>query len=173
MRTPVTILVTLACTLASACGDSSPGDVDSGLPPEKKVSELSASEQETLCEAATDNLAGRNSADELKRFGCILGSAFGGGDDPVGFCESFLPMCLDAPPQEGEDPEPSTCKLAIVVETCQATVSEFEACLTEQNETTSRAISDASCDDLGKEPVTPVAGPACAKIKTTCPGTAP
>jgi hypothetical protein len=168
MRTSITLLVTLACTLASACGDSGPGDVDSGLPPEKKVSELSASEQTTLCEAATENLAARNSTDELKRFGCILGSAFGGGDDPVAFCESFLPMCLDAPEQEGQEPGP--CTLAIVVETCQATISDFEACLTEQNETTSAAISDASCADLGKEPVTPVAGPACSKIKTTCPG---
>lgn len=171
MRTPITLLVTLACTLATACGDSGPGDVDSGLPADKKVRELSASEQETLCNAAAENLADRNSASEVKRFGCILGSAFGGGDDPVAFCESFLPMCLDAPAQDGEDP--GTCKLTIVVETCDATVADFEACLTEQNETTAAGIRDASCDDLGKDPVTPVAGPACAKIKTSCPGTAP
>lgn len=174
MRT-TTLLLSLLCTLASACGGGgAAGDVDSGLPAETKVSALTPSEQETLCRASADNLAAQASTDEFRRWGCIVGSAFGGGDDPVAFCEEFVPMCLDAP-AEGEGGENDACTLTIVVSTCEATVAEFEACLTEQNETLGAAVRGASCSDLADdsgEPTEPTAGPACTKIKTTCPGVA-
>lgn len=175
MRTQ-TLLLTFLCTLASACGGGAAGDVDSGLPAEKKVSELTPSEQETLCRASAENLAAQASESELKRYGCILGAAFvaAGSDDPVAACEAFVPMCLDAP-AEGEGGGTDTCMLTVEATTCQATVGEFEACLTEQNETFGAAVREASCDDFADqtgEPAEPVAGPACTKIKTTCPGTA-
>lgn len=169
MRTPTTLL-TLACTLAGTlvlgCGDDGPGDVDSGLTAEKKASDLTPSEQETLCRAKADNLAARVSATDAKRFGCIAASAVLGGDDPVAFCESFVPMCLDAP-EQGEGGGTDTCMLD--TSTCEASVSDLEACFTEQNEATAAAFQEASCADLGKQPGTAVVGPLCSKIKATCP----
>lgn len=171
MRTPISLLVILACTLASACGNGGPGDVDSGLPNDKKGSELTDSEATTLCEANADNLAGRNSSSEQKRFACILVSASSGGDDPVGFCKSFVPMCVDAPPEDG-DGEPTKCLLPFDTTTCEASIADIEACLSEQNEAIGAGISDLSCDDLDDAPGEPTTGPACTKAKADCPGIA-
>lgn len=168
MRTR-TLLLTLACSLAAACGGDEPGAVDSGLPAEKKVSELTPSEQETLCRAAAENLASQVSASDAKRAGCIAASALLGGADPVASCETFVPMCLDAP-DEGDTGGTDTCMLSFDAATCTAPVSEVEACITERNEAAGAALRELSCDDLVKEPVDPVTGPACTKIKTTCPG---
>lgn len=168
MRTR-TLLLSLACSLAAACGGDEPGAVDSGLPAEKKVSELTPSEQETLCRASAENFASQVSESDAKRAGCIAASAFGGGADPVAFCESFVPMCLDAP-DESDTGGTDTCMLSFDATTCTAPISEVEACLTERNEAAAAALRELSCDDLAKEPTEPVTGPACTKIKTSCPG---
>lgn len=168
MRTR-SLLLALACSLAAACGGDEAGPVDSGLPAEKKVSELTPSEQETLCRAAAENLASQVSASDAKRAACIAIGASLGGDDPVASCEGFVPMCLDAP-DDGDNGGTDTCMLSFDATTCTAPVSEVEACLSERNEATGAALRELSCDDLVKEPVDPVTGPACTKIKTTCPG---
>lgn len=176
MRSPMTLRFTLACTFVAclpclACGDSDPGAVDSGLPADKLGSELSASEADTLCQARVDNLAAHNSDAEREHASCVVqGIAFSAtAKDPVASCELFVPMCLDAPPQNTGTGD--GCPLTFLA-TCEASVADIEACLSEQNEATAAAIRDASCDAAGKDPVAPVAGPVCSKLKTSCPGIA-
>lgn len=175
MRTP-TLIFTLACTLV-ACGDSSDsgGPVDSGLPAERKGSELSDAEAKQLCEASAEQLAGQLDTADLKHFFCVTQGIFAAaaGGNMVSTCEGVYDMCMmmDFKPTDGGGAD--TCMLAFDLTTCEATVSDIEACLTEQNDASASAFKTASCDDVGKEPTTPTSGPACTKAKASCPGIAP
>lgn len=179
MRTRTPTLHILATTFASilaACGGGGGGPVDSGLPPEKTVMELTVDEADTLCRANLDNLASQNTAAELKEFACVLqGQIFAmAANNTPAECEKFAQMCRDGAGEEGSNEEGGNdmCSLGFEQSTCTATVADVEACMTEKNEAIGDGIRAASCDDVGKEPVTPVTGPSCTKVKTSCPGIA-
>lgn len=172
MRSP-TLLFTLACTLV-ACGDSSGGGpVDSGLPAERKGSELSDAEATQLCEARAEHLAAQLDVADLKHQACVTAGIFaaGAGGGMVSTCESVYDMCMqmDFKPTDGGN---DTCTLGFELATCEATIGVIEDCFTEQNDATAAALKAVSCDDLGKEPTTPATGPACTTAKTSCPGIA-
>jgi hypothetical protein len=178
MRTPTAIFHTLACTLAcilAACGDGG-GPVDSGLPPEKTVMELTTDEADKLCRANVEHLASQNTAAELKEWSCVLAGqmfAMKASNTPAE-CEQFAQLCRDGAGEEAGNEEGGgdTCSLGFELTTCTATIADVEACMTEKNEAFGDGIRAASCDDVGKEPVTPVTGPSCTKVKSTCPGIA-
>ena len=171
MRSP-TLLLTLACTLV-ACGSSSGGPVDSGLPAERKGSELSDAEATQLCEARAEHLAAQLDTDDLHHQSCVIAgitaASLGGG--MVETCQTVYDMCMqmEYKPTDGGD---NTCMLGFELTTCDATVSALEDCFTEQNDATATAFKAASCDDLNKEPTTPTTGPACTTAKANCPGVA-
>lgn len=171
MRTP-TLLLTLACSLVACGGDDGGGPVDSGLPAERKGSELSDAEATQLCEARAEQFGDQLSTEDLKHQACVTAglvtAGLGGG--MVATCETFYDMCMKMefkPTDSG-----GACMLGFELSTCEATVSVIEDCLTEQNNATAAALKAISCDDLNKEPVTPVTGPACTTAKATCPGIA-
>jgi len=175
MRNSTLLLLTLAATLTACGGDPAP--VDSGLPAEKTGKELTAEEEETLCEANAKNLAAQNTEAELKNFACVIvGLLFTeAGDNAAAACEDFAQMCRDGAGEEageegGDDGGEQMCVLGFNPAACDATIADIEACLTEKNQAIGDAIRDASCDDAGKTATDPVIGPMCAKIKDTCVG---
>ena len=170
MRSPTTILLTLACTL-TACGGDGVGPVDSGVPPEKFGKDLTADEEEKICLASAENLAGQNSVAELKNFSCVLfGLTFAAlGDNTPEACESAAQMCRDGAGEAGDD-DGGADMCTLDLSACDAPVVDIEACLTERNEAFGKAVREASCDDAGKMPTEATDGPACSKIKATCPG---
>ena len=167
-----TLLLTLACTLV-ACSGSSGGPVDSGLPAERKGSELSDAEATQLCEARAQHLAAQVDNDDLHHQSCVRAgiatASLGGG--MVSTCQTFYDMCIkmEFKPSEGGN---AACMLGFDLTTCNATVSVLEDCFTEQNEATASTLKSLSCDDLGKEATTPTTGPACTTAKASCPGVA-
>lgn len=167
MRTP-TLVFTLACTLLACGGSDSGGPVDSGLPAERKGSELSDAEARQLCEASAEHLAGQLDNDDYHHFECmftaIAAAGLGGGS--VATCESFYDMCIK---MTYTPKETGPCMLGDL-SGCQATVAELEDCFTERNDATAAAIKAVSCADLDKEPNEPTAGPACSKVQASCPG---
>lgn len=173
MRSTTTILLTLACTLA-ACGDSA-GPVDSGLPPEKIGKELTADEEDKLCLAAAENLSSQNTDAERKNFACVstgIGFAAAGENTPES-CEAFAEMCRNGAGEEGgKDDGADMCMLGFDINACDAKIGDIEACITERNEAIGKLIREASCDAVGQMPGEPVVGPACGKLKSTCPGIA-
>ena len=172
--TLLTLASTLACTLA-ACGGDSGGPVDSGLPAEKTGKELTPAEEETLCVENAEHLARQNSEAEVKNFACVTAGlifAAAAGNTPAE-CEAFAEMCRDGAGEEGgEEGGAQMCMFAFDMSTCDATVADIEACLTERNEATGDAIREATCNVAGMMPADPVVGPACSKIQTACPGIA-
>jgi hypothetical protein len=170
MRSP-TLFLTLACSLVACGGSGSGGPVDSGLPPERKASELSDAEAEQLCEAGAEHFAAQVDADDIHHQTCIAAgiatAALGGG--MVETCQAVYDSCIKSEPMP-TDGGSATCMLGFELSTCDAAVSVIEDCFTERNEATAAAFKAASCDDLTKEPTEPVTGPACSKAQASCPG---
>lgn len=170
MRSP-TLLLTLACTLV-ACGSDSGGPVDSGLPAERKGSELSDAEATQLCEAQARHFGAQVDIDDLHRQGCaiagITAAALGG--NMVSTCQAVFDACIDMEPKPSEGG--GTCTLGFELSTCEATVTVIEDCLTEKNDALADAIKSISCNDVGKGESTPTTGPACTTAKASCPGIA-
>lgn len=169
MRSP-TLIFTLACTLVACSGGDDGGPVDSGLPAERKGSELTDAEATQLCEARAEQLSAQLDKDDLKHQSCVLAgiaaAALGGG--MVSTCETFYDMCIkmDLKPTDSG----TACMLNFELSTCDATVSVLEDCFTEQNDATAAAFKAASCDDINKEPTESTSGPACTKAQASCPG---
>ncbi|MBA3546154.1 MAG: hypothetical protein H0T76_06715 [Nannocystis sp.] len=169
MRSP-TLLLTLACTLVACSGSDNGGPVDSGLPAERKGSELTEAEATQLCEARAEQLSAQLDTEDFKHQYCVFAgiaaAALGGG--MVSTCETFYDMCMkmDFKPTDSG----AACMLGFELSTCDATVTVLEDCFTEQNDATAAAFKAASCDDLGKEPMESTSGPACTKAQASCPG---
>jgi hypothetical protein len=171
MHSPARLLSLLACSLL-ACGGGGGGGVDSGLPADRKGSELSAADETALCDASADHLASLVSEADAENFACVLaGIAVASmGNGSVETCQMTYDLCIDQEPMD--DPAPTTCALGFELSTCNATVADIEACLTEKNEATDRSFSAASCNDITAEPAEPTVGPACMKARADCPGIA-
>lgn len=171
MHTPKYLLLTLACTLFACGGDGggSSSGVDSGLPAERKGSELSDSEAKQLCEARAAYLSAKISEDDLKNFSCVLAGAFVGGEN-VDTCQMVYEACLEEEPMSADTGETAECALSFELSTCNATVAEIEACLTEQDNAYAEAITTATCADVSTDPGSASAGPACSKAQANCPG---
>jgi hypothetical protein len=167
MRSP-TLLLILACTLVACGGSDSGGPVDSGLPAERKGSELSDAEAEQLCEASARHLASQLDNDDIHHFNCVFQAITAASiSGMVETCEGIYDMCIQMP--YTPDDSGGACMLGDLT-MCQATVGDMEACFTERNNATATAFKAASCNDLGKEPTEPTDGPACSKARASCPG---
>lgn len=170
MTTPTRLLLTLACTLLACGGDSGPGPVDSGLPDERKGSELSDAEAKQLCEARADHAAALISEDDAKHQACTFGGLVVAGGS-VETCKTFYDMCIKMDFEE--DPEPAgECMLGFELSTCEATIAEIEACFTEEDDANAAAFKSISCNDAATtgDPNPPQAGPACSTAQAKCPG---
>lgn len=169
MRSP-TLIFTLACTLVACSGGDNGGPVDSGLPAERKGSELTDAEATQLCEARAEQLSAQVDADDAHHFTCVVSGIFVANGN-VATCETVYDMCIKM------DPEPTdggaACTFSFDLATCDATVSVLEDCFTEQNKATAASFKAASCDDADNaptEPTEPTLGPACTKAQASCPG---
>jgi hypothetical protein len=113
--------------------------VDTGLPEEKPVAELTEAEGEQLCEAtqmAADDLVSSWLAPEslCTVVGLSLAVMLGGEESFQDVCEATRDACIEDPPEEltmldAEDSlDVSECDVN-VPEGCDATVGDFESCI--------------------------------------------
>lgn len=152
--------------------------LSSGVDGTKKISELSAPEQQQFCEAGRE--AAVKFFDDGKDGLCALQGSFAGalgglgGGSPVALCEATRSAC------EGSDPmlEDDTCNLGSMdATTCEATVEEAEACfnasLTELD-TVLDTLAARSCtellDDDFEIDLTVMEPEACRSLQQKCPG---
>lgn len=170
MHTPKSLLLALACTFLACGGDSGPDSVDSGLPAERKGSELSDTEADQICKARAEYGATLIDEDEAKRVACVFsGLLFSEGNAET--CQMFVDMCVNEEFEEGEGGEGGECYLDFELSTCDATVSEIEACLTEKDRDAAAAAKSLTCSSaFGGEGMEPQAGPACSAAQVKCPG---
>ncbi len=169
MRSP-TLILTLACTLVACGGGDNGGPVDSGLPAERKGSELTDAEAKQLCEASAKQLDAQVDSDDAHHFACVVAGIFVANGN-VATCETVYDMCIKMDPKPTDSG--AACTFSFDLATCDATVSVLEDCFTEQNDATAAGLKAASCDDADNEPSgsnKPTSGPACTKAQASCPG---
>lgn len=179
MNTTRWILCGIASLALASCGDEAETTtLDTGIPGDRTLNDLSESEAQDLCQAA-ESAAADFSAEAQEGLCALTGAlagAFGaiGGGDPVPLCEQTRQECNNQPPQ----PIEGTCDVSTVPETCDVTVAELETCY-DESLAAIRAVFDevanASCSELLDENAAPISGeietPAsCANIESRCPG---
>lgn len=185
MMTALALLLMLgAVAMASACGDddgdSGSATVDSGLPEDKKISDLDEQEVEALCDAAesaTEDLIG-------PEFQCVaVALFFGVFSEDAEACQTTFDLCSADPEQfledSGFEPDPEEgddeCNIDDIPEDCDATVGEIEACLNEQVAFLQGLTRNFQCAELladfdgESNPLEPN-GPACQVLEQKCPG---
>ncbi|HKU38801.1 MAG TPA: hypothetical protein VJR89_11660 [Polyangiales bacterium] len=134
--------------LIASCGGDDDGGVSSGLPPDEKLSALDGADAKKLCSSMAEGVNGVVSADDRERIACTVlaaplsvtmsGSEIKG---DVAKCKMLVDKCLSGDEISDEDPsfelpetfidEKAECtesKASAKLESCDATVSEFESC---------------------------------------------
>lgn len=144
----------------------------SGVPGDKKLSELSDADEKKLCDAlgsyVEDLVSGGALVKTLCAVTALLGSAFFPGDNAMMLCEMLYQECLAAPVMTTMT---GMCDVKVEM-TCEATVAQYEACVSEGV----NMLDDValSCADVGGPDVLTAlpsgTGPACAELDEICPG---
>jgi len=170
-----------AAAAAGASGGSGSGNVSTGLPSSKRLSELTAPEAQTLCIRLAQ--AGRDalSQNDFQRFTCTI-EALGTSiqQDASGMtsidrmaCQAAVNSCLA---EEGDTTTENNCAqadLAADLMGCTATASELEACLSASIGQLRNLLTTFDCDstvselmnsDGFEEPA------ACESLDMKCPG---
>lgn len=172
MRVPAAALLV---TLALAACKSEP-QLDSGLPPDKPASELSADEHTDLCEAYLDYYDARVTPAELTRMFCTIGAIGDSIDqpDPTAKCAELRDACLAMPEDELSDE--ARCDADGDLATCTATVAEVETCFRDMVAALERALDVITCDLADPARVDDVPSDlqglpqSCMAIAELCPG---
>lgn len=163
--------------LACSGGDSSTGttaNASTGLPKDKKLSAITDAEAKTACAAASNPL----SAGEEKNISCNAGAtiaaAFSGAKtdaDAQKACKAAFDECA-AKPYESDPTDCTKAKVPDAFKTCDATVSEYDACYAEQISAVKATLASASyCSSLSLAATEAPPGAACAALEKKCPGT--
>lgn len=177
------VLGVVCGALATACGGSDDGEsngpakvtLNSGVAPEKKVSELSSEEALQLCNEYSAVVETSFETDEMKRAGCVTMAVFNAHD--VANCNEQVTECLKLTASSSSDLTASTqCHTDQQARSsCTATVSEMEACFGEAIGVAQGFYRAVTCENLlnalaGKAafPLRAEA-PTCAAIESKCP----
>jgi hypothetical protein len=176
---PLLLVVLLG---SSACPDNAAtaNSAISDLPKNKKVSDLTAAEQEQLCEATGAYIDREITPEEIKQALCSLQGILLSAtleDGSVDACVTARDQCLASPEQPtAVEAEGNECQLDW--DACTTTVGELDACIEEAVDQLEAFYKELDCGNIGqykgempgKEPEL---GEACKRVQTNCPGFLP
>ncbi len=164
-------LTTVVAALAlSACSSGYSSGVDGSKP----FSTLTAAEAMTACENLNDYFQSTFSRDVRNRFNCYA-QALSSTTSPEA-CQASYEACLVSPPSTPLNLDPIDCSMATMGDpTCNARVSEVEACITAQGEAQKSRIDEVDCSIAGnlselERIQQPIPLPSeCTRLRETCP----
>jgi hypothetical protein len=142
----IPLLLILALSLP-ACESEPEPRVDTGLPADKKGSDLDLDEQARICEAREEYADSRvgDFHDLFQRFTCTGSAIFtaqqSGGS--VEACRAAQETCLKSPPMIVA----SDCTVPDW-STCEATIDQLERCLTDSADATIAFMESVSCERI-------------------------
>jgi hypothetical protein len=166
------IVLALALSAFGACGDSDDNsDLDLGVSGDKIISDLTADEQATVCQAF-DGAIGKVLTKEnlCKMIGVMTGKTASTGGSAA--CEAYVEACKKSSTTPSLGEHEIKCVLsATKITGCSAKVSELKDCAQEILTQLSSLVGDLSCSDLTKElDFDGIAkGTACTALKKKCP----
>ncbi len=144
------IIVVSAFFMLTSCG------FDSGLDGSTQMSDLSANEVQTLCEAEVTYFTDKISDADLINFLCVSTLQESGND----VCRDNIAECRDT--VTINSPE-DICTMTTSAQDCDITVDEYEACRTAYYDSIASQGSSASCsgdieDPLNNDPCRAIEG---------------
>lgn len=136
-------------------GDSSGGDVSTGLAANKLLSDVTAEEAASACENLNSAIESNLSPQKLIRAACtLMGAALA---DTKADCETQRDACIDqandggGPAAEiGGAADELECDGTADLGECEGTVGELEACLNDSLDQISTFFESFSCDDAAE-----------------------
>jgi hypothetical protein len=193
------------CLLALACGGESdsddgnepgggsPGVVDTGLPEDTPLEDVTAEQYSNACEALRDDVRSRLGPDIAVRGVCeVYGAAL---SDTASACDSAADTCVTGVNGGGFTPAPGVsitradldfttfqCNDVGDLDGCSVTVGEFETCLEDQMSGLEALMADNNCanaasvgleEALALADLGAMAPPSCARVQQECPGVGP
>ena len=172
----------LVATFGTACGGkdtSQRPSVDTGLPPEKKVSDLTDAEVQQACESFAQAYMAEFTPQKMTTFVCTAVALTS--TQTAATCQSATTDCIANPPS-GVDPTTITapdCTGASAADLagCSVTVSQLETCLSDEITALQAYMARVNCSIAGNTQAiqnlasTEFALPqSCTTIQTQCPG---
>lgn len=163
-------------TFLAACsgGSSSTGPTAAtGLPKEKKLSEVTDADAQAAC----SNYAEPFTAAEEKNISCNFSGAFAAGlsgaktdADAQKACQKAYDDCA-AKPYTADTTDCTKAKVPDSFKTCNATVSEYDACFAERTTALRSTLASPSyCSTVTLTKTGESTGTACAALEQKCPG---
>lgn len=125
----------------------------SGLPEDLPMSDLTAEQAVTLCEATTKYQEENFTAQDAQALGCTVTGMTAGALAGEGYeeaCTTAQSECLAGEPDPAEEKDCSDA--AAEADDCAATVAQFEACLKESIDQMKSMTESFSCADGPGEP---------------------
>jgi hypothetical protein len=173
-------------------GGSTPGgQVDTGLPEDTPLQNVTAQQYSNACEELRDEVRERLGPDVTTRGVCeVYGAAV---VNDTAQCESSADSCVSAyaagnmpiPMLSREQLDFTTFECGDVGELqgCSVTVGEFETCLEDQISTFETLMADNNCSDAAEidltraiatyEALADMSPASCARVQSECPGVGP
>jgi hypothetical protein len=170
---------TAGSSSSAGSNSGSPGDLDTGLPADKPISDLTDAEIAGLCSKFDEFYSTGSVAKDLKELSCrftgIFAAALGGADTDAkaqAACKTAYDACVVAPVETTQDCSKPTGM-------CTATVSEVEACANDTAKALQQlASSFPACAELtladlmdlgGGGDMAPQEPASCATVEMKCP----
>jgi len=155
----------IACISGVACGGDDDGGgsprVTTGLPPSQKFSEFDEADARKACDGLADAFADLLSESELERIACtahaVGQSVSMSGQADVAGCKAMLAACMngeDIGQDQGEldfGPAQADCddvEVSAEFEACDATVGEYERCVSGYASAFKSRLNSLTCDAL-------------------------
>lgn len=163
---PTLVLSVLFGATGPSCGDSGSGDdsgvnVYTGFPAEKKLSSFDDEDAKAACRSLSAGTRDLIADSELLRASCVAwaidGTAQVNADKTevtldVAACNSAARQCQANPESAGidEQEEEDDCDSAVAnaqIMQCEATVSEYEACVSKILEQAKQGLASTTCEN--------------------------
>lgn len=191
------------CAVALACGGESDsdenreperprGEVDTGLPEETPLEDVTAEQYASACEALREDVRSRLGPDIATRGVCeVYGAAL---FDSTTECNSAADACVDQVNDGGFnlagfeltradlDFTAFECNDVGDLDGCSVTVGEFETCLEDQMSGLEALMAGNDCDNAANVNLTQAAAladlrgmapPSCSRVQQECPSVGP
>lgn len=193
------LALVMSVGLAASCGGESDGgedpgpatggQLDTGLPDETPLSEITPAQYASACEELREDVSNRLGRDKAVRGACeVLG---GVSEDTPSECEASADTCVQQA-ENGTHPLFTADDLDFTqfecgdvgeLEGCDVSIAEFEECLNDRVATIEELLADNSCanadsvdaiDALGLANIGNMASPpSCARVDAECPTAGP
>jgi len=152
----LSIALTAGLVLTAGCGgDSSGSPADTGLPPEKLLSEVTAEEATQACEKVQGNFERRYNENTLIQAVCTIGAA--SSSTTASSCSNLRDACIEEAMQPDSELSMTLdldaidfgCDMAGFEQCGDATVGELETCLDDTLDTLDALLNRFDCGDAG------------------------